>query len=229
MQLAQCAGDEWRHREQREGGKRARDEGEEELDRHPAGGLLGPATALTPDVVGEVAETGGERRPIPLGRDKGGDERAHGFSGACREIVERVREPATEAMLVADTTQFRAERALGAPGHGSDSERHGEAGVDGEHNQVDDLGQIGGERREPPALGAPGACDGQPPGPDRDHWRGGGDDRQADSGGEGGKGRPPRDPGRQPSGESLGKRRPLRGGRAAGRRDERPPGEAGRQ
>src|SRR5438128_2418282 len=120
MQLAQCAGDEWRHREQREGGKRARDEGEEELDRHPARGLLSSATPLTPDVVGQAAETSRERRAVPLGRDEGGDERAHGFSGACREIVERVREPATEAMLVADTTQLRAERALGAPGHGGD-------------------------------------------------------------------------------------------------------------
>ena len=74
-QRPEGAGDERRHREQRESGERAGDEREEELHRHPPRRFLRPPPTIPPDFAGEALEPGHDRRAVAFGRYERGGER----------------------------------------------------------------------------------------------------------------------------------------------------------
>ena len=89
-QRPESAGDERRHRQQREGGKRAGDEGKEELHRHAPRRLLRPPSTIAPDLAGESLEAGHDGRAVAFGRHQRGDERPSGLARACRHVVEGI-------------------------------------------------------------------------------------------------------------------------------------------
>ena len=149
--------------EQREGGECAGDQGEEELDGDLAGRFLGPAAAVGPYFEGQTLEAGPSGAPY---RSEASSAATSGRTASPARDGRSARASPSRRPSVASSHARRSSAAEGPgrpPGHVAHGQVHGEARTDGQHQEVDDVGQVGGQRRQPPPLAAPGLDAGQRP------------------------------------------------------------------